>query len=144
MITLFSSSQLKYTLHVLMASWALQVLALEPLVEGHSQMATVRLKRSDQTVSVRCKDLGERWEAAGASGGAPAGRAVDGRGGEQDRGRKESKKEKKREKESKRDRVDSRPSEKSKVRVCMGLQLRGVVCTGEAPPGARLLLDAVA
>ena len=88
-----------------------QVLALEPEVEGHSQMATVRLQRSDQTVSVRCKDLGERWEAGAASGAAASGRAAT----PQDSRRNDLKSEKKREKEAKRDRSDRDASEKSKV-----------------------------
>lgn len=98
----------------------LQVLALEPVVEGRSQMATVRLQRSDQTVSVRYKDLGERWEAGGASGGAATRRTGDTEGGEQARERKESKKEKKGDKVSKRDRADREPSDKSKVRPFHG------------------------
>lgn len=31
-------------------------------VEGHSQRVTVRLQPSQTTVSVRFKELGERWE----------------------------------------------------------------------------------
>ena len=98
-----------------MAAW--QVLALEPVIEGRSQMATVRLQRSDQTVSVRCKDLGERWEG-GAGGRQEAG----------GRERKEAKKEGKREKGPKRDREDRGAPDKAKV----GIRCICVWCTGDA------------
>ena len=39
-----------------------QVLALEPLIEGHSAKASVRLLPSNQAVTVRTKELAERWE----------------------------------------------------------------------------------
>ncbi len=41
---------------------ACQVLALEPVLEGHSAKASVRLLPSQQTVTVRCKELVEAWE----------------------------------------------------------------------------------
>ena len=94
----------------------LQVLALEPVIEGRNQMATVRLHRSDQTVSVRCKDLGERWEAAGGSGEVITGHSAEIKSSERDRDLAVDRKEKKREKEPKRDRADRGPSDKSKVR----------------------------
>ena len=87
-------------------AWLLQVLAVEPALEGHRQLATVRLQRSEQTVSVRCSHLGERWEAAGRPG--PGG------GAQQDRARRDSK-EARREKEAKRERGEQSFTDMSKV-----------------------------
>lgn len=39
-----------------------QVLALEPVIDGHSAKASVRLLPSNQTVTVRMQELAEMWE----------------------------------------------------------------------------------
>lgn len=88
------------------------MLALEPVIDGRSQLATVRLQRSDQTVSVRCKDLGERWEAGKASAADTAGRQDKSQGGDREREGKNSKREQKRGMES-----DRGGSEQKKEKV---------------------------
>lgn len=56
----FSQSPLSWT-----CTWTCtaQVLALEPKVAGRSDRATVRLAPSGEAVTVRCSELGEKYEA---------------------------------------------------------------------------------
>ena len=52
-----------------------QVLALEPKVEGRSDRVTVRLLSSNATVTARCSELGEKFEADAARAAAAADKA---------------------------------------------------------------------
>ncbi|KAK9845269.1 hypothetical protein WJX81_001675 [Elliptochloris bilobata] len=58
-----------------------EVLAVEPKVADRSQRATVRLQPSDQAVSVRVRELGERWESPAEPDDAAAPGSSRGDGG---------------------------------------------------------------
>ncbi len=53
-----------------------QVLALEPRVEGRSDRAAVRLLASNATVTARCSELGEKFEAGAACAVKAAGKSA--------------------------------------------------------------------
>ena len=53
-----------------------QVVALEPRLEGRSDRAAVRLLASNATVTARCSELGEKFEADAACAAKAAGESA--------------------------------------------------------------------